>query len=65
MPIYEYVCKECGERFERLLMSLDSENTVTCPYCNSEEVDRVISSFASFGFDSEGGSCAPTTGRYG
>jgi len=58
MPIYEYVCKQCGERFEKLVLRLASqpgERTPVCPYCGSEEVERAVSPFASFG-----DSCAPT-----
>jgi len=30
MPVYEYVCKECGERFEKLVMRLAAEEQTTC-----------------------------------
>ncbi len=54
MPIYEYVCGECGERFERLLMSVSAQDEVVCPFCGSDQVERAVSCFSSFG------SCAPT-----
>jgi putative FmdB family regulatory protein len=44
MPIYEYVCDECGEDFERLFMSPDERpDEMTCPECGSTEVQRVFS----------------------
>lgn len=49
MPIYEYVCKKCGERFERLVMTLSSQDDIICPYCGSDEVDRAVSWFSSLG----------------
>ena len=59
MPIYEYVCNECGERFEKLLFRLAAEEHITCPYCGSHEIERAVSGFATFG------SCAPTARGYG
>ncbi|MDR7415993.1 MAG: zinc ribbon domain-containing protein [Armatimonadota bacterium] len=45
MPIYEYVCETCGERFEELVLGR-SWQTVTCASCGSQQVRRVISVFA-------------------
>jgi putative FmdB family regulatory protein len=33
MPLYEYQCKECGRRTEKIQKYTDAELTV-CPYCN-------------------------------
>lgn len=46
MPIYEYSCKACGERFEELVSTSDPD-TVSCPGCRSGEVDRLYSAFAT------------------
>ena len=40
MPIYEYVCKECGREFELLIRG---ELTPQCPSCESEKLERLIS----------------------
>jgi|FaiFalFF_MnMetaG_3_1042247.scaffolds.fasta_scaffold15928_3 putative FmdB family regulatory protein len=45
MPIYEYVCETCGERFEELVLG-SSGQIVTCASCGSEQVRRVLSVFA-------------------
>lgn len=58
MPVYEYVCNECGERFERLVMAMSGPEGIKCPYCGSLEVQRAVSAFAS------SGSCYPTR-RFG
>jgi putative FmdB family regulatory protein len=42
MPIYEFECKKCGKRFERLMLSLDDKNP-ECPVCNNEEVRKIMS----------------------
>lgn len=44
MPIYEFKCTKCGEFFEVLVMAKDSDDTVNCPKCKSEEFERVLSS---------------------
>ncbi|MDP2728418.1 MAG: zinc ribbon domain-containing protein [Dehalococcoidia bacterium] len=59
MPIYEYVCVQCGERFERLILSQEARERIACPYCASQEVERAISAFATIGF------CAPTPKGFG
>jgi len=41
MPIYEFECGECGERFEELASS--SEAGGTCPSCGSREARRLFS----------------------
>ena len=44
MPVYEYECESCGERFQRLFMSPeDRPSQIDCPECDSTEVHRVFS----------------------
>ena len=43
MPIYEYECKECGQRFEALV---SASTKAACPSCQSEQLDRMLSVFA-------------------
>ena len=47
MPIYEFVCHECGETFEELVFSASNINQVSCPKCSSPEVVKKMSTFAS------------------
>ena len=35
MPIYEYECRECGQRFERM-QSFHDEPIRVCPHCGGE-----------------------------
>lgn len=47
MPIYEYRCKVCDERFS-LLQPVGADKTnVHCSTCESTEVERLLSTFAS------------------
>ncbi len=47
MPIYEYKCRDCGDKFEKLVRSLvrpaSSEADLKCPVCRSPKVERQIS----------------------
>lgn len=52
MPIYEYVCEACGERFDKLFRSMSgSEETpaVECPACHTLRTRRIVSSFGLAG----------------
>lgn len=41
MPVYEYVCKKCGELFERVeTVSEHDPAKVRCPVCKSKQVER-------------------------
>lgn len=41
MPLYEYLCKKCGNRFEKIQKFSDPE-IKECPQC-SGEVERLLS----------------------
>jgi putative FmdB family regulatory protein len=47
MPIFEFVCQECGTPFEELVRSARAVDEVSCPHCNSSQVTKQISTFAS------------------
>jgi len=46
MPIYEYTCKSCDTRFERLVKSMSNSEKIDCPKCGSKETSRNLSVFA-------------------
>lgn len=45
MPIFEYACNQCEQRFEKLLRKSDQE--VDCPKCQSQDLRKLFSTFAS------------------
>ena len=53
MPIYEYRCESCAERFEELVRRPD--DPVACPECGGERAERLLSTFAGVG----GGGSSP------
>ena len=44
MPIYEYACQTCGHEFEALVRS---DTVPACPGCQSPELDKRLSVFAT------------------
>jgi putative FmdB family regulatory protein len=49
MPLYEYVCEDCSDRFDRLVNLRDAGNGVRCQECDSANVRRLVSTFARVG----------------
>jgi putative FmdB family regulatory protein len=47
MPIFEYLCKDCGHPFEKIVPRYDSE--VDCAKCKSANVEKQLSVFAVAG----------------
>ena len=64
MPIYEFRCNRCGHTFSRLQKINTDTSKMSCPECDHETVERLLSTFASTGSrsDGAGASCAPSSG---
>ena len=61
MPIYEYKCKKCGEKFDAYRPFIGSDKSVKCPKCGSKAPERLMSIFSS-----KGSSCgAPPFSGFG
>lgn len=59
MPIYEFKCNDCENEFETLVFAKDE--SVGCPKCNSNNVQRLMSTCA---FKTEAG-FTPSKGSSG
>lgn len=47
MPMYSFVCKTCGQPFDKRLRMSQSDVVQACPECGSEETrKRITSAFA-------------------
>jgi putative FmdB family regulatory protein len=57
MPIYEYLCARCGNRFEEIVPS-SSSPAPDCPECGAKRPERLISAPGAVG--GRAGSGAPT-----
>jgi putative FmdB family regulatory protein len=40
MPLYEYVCRKCSQKFEELVFG---NTKPACPHCQSKDLERVLS----------------------
>ena len=45
MPIYEFQCTACGERFEILSSFADRDEKAVCPECGGRDVSQVLGGF--------------------
>jgi len=54
MPIYDYRCTDCDERYDQLVRR--AEDVVACPSCGSEHSERLLSVFAGIGTSSKASS---------
>ena len=69
MPIYEYRCESCSDKFEVLTRFAERDRVQVCPSCESTKTRVMVSSFAFAGAgdslqsmdlgggESTGGSC--------
>ena len=53
MPIYEYTCVTCSNRFDKRRSMSQMNDDAPCPDCGSES-RRVLSLFAAFSSDGNG-----------
>jgi putative FmdB family regulatory protein len=64
MPIYEFVCPKCKNRFEELVIRRSDYTDVKCPECGYEETERVVSTFSggAKGSGIDMGGCGSSSG---
>ena len=70
MPIYEYICEDCGARYEQIVMSRGQK--ISCPKCSSSSHTLQLSVFStnsrsnsSASESSSPGGCASTPNTCG
>ncbi|PKO15002.1 MAG: hypothetical protein CVU39_13085 [Chloroflexi bacterium HGW-Chloroflexi-10] len=70
MPLYEYICNDCGQPFEKMLRFSEADQVPVCPMCSGANTRKRISLFASSGTasntaSSAGSSCSSSpTSRF-
>ena len=68
MPLYEYQCSQCGGEFEKMVRFSEADQIPACPYCQSQDARKKISTIAARGVSlnaanaSVSSSCAPRGG---
>lgn len=43
MPIYDFICNKCEQKFEKLVKMADREKEVDCPNCNGGKAHMTVS----------------------
>ena len=60
MPLYTYLCKDCGKKFD-LLIGVTSEKTkFECVKCGSKNIEKIFGSFTVGASDSKSSSSGPS-----
>jgi len=61
MPIYEFECKKCGERFEAIRPMGDTGKKLSCPECGARAPKKVPAVFAAGSSRGGGAACGPSS----
>jgi len=60
MPVYTYICKDCGEKFD-LLIGVSSEKVeLKCKKCGSKDIEKALTTFSVRNSGSSSGSSGPS-----
>lgn len=45
MPLFDYLCRKCGHKYEEIVRSADVSLPVACPQCGTQDTERQIVRF--------------------
>lgn len=65
MPIYEYRCLQCNNKFDKLVRMGTEDVEIECPVCHGKKARKIVSLFGAKGGDTQATSvtsCAPSGG---
>ncbi len=67
MPVYEYFCRDCHTKYDKLRPVREADAPVACPTCNTENSVRALSVFIVHNATGRAGSSAASemTSSYG
>ncbi|MCK5306821.1 MAG: zinc ribbon domain-containing protein [Candidatus Omnitrophica bacterium] len=57
MPVYTYICEDCGEKFDLLIGMTSEKVELKCSKCGSKKIKKTFSSFSVKSSSSSGPSC--------
>lgn len=46
MPVYTYICKNCGEKFDLLVGVTSEKIAYECKKCGSKNIEKTIGAFS-------------------
>lgn len=61
MPMYEYECQTCGQKFSQFVSLSKRDEAQECPNCGQTKSERMVSMVSSL---SGGGSCGSSGGHF-
>ncbi len=47
MPIYDFECNHCGEKFSKFVLTVSGVAKVKCKFCKSSDVRKLITGFST------------------
>jgi putative FmdB family regulatory protein len=59
MPIYEYKCDACGNKFEKLVRRSEESAGLACPSCGGTHLSQEFSTFAAHASSAPSGEQMP------
>ena len=59
MPIYEFLCEKCLNRFDKLAAGMNDTSPTACPKCNSTSTKKQISRFSAHAASDQTGGDEP------
>ncbi|MCM8766780.1 MAG: zinc ribbon domain-containing protein [Candidatus Omnitrophica bacterium] len=64
MPTYQYICNDCGQKFDFYMSISEKESgkKPNCPNCNSSNVIKVFGNITIIGSRSGGSNLPPVCG---
>jgi putative FmdB family regulatory protein len=65
MPIYEYRCESCGDKFEKLVRRASDAMEAGCPSCGEKHLEQQYSTFAARGGSASDSNFTPAATRCG
>ncbi|MBL7132182.1 MAG: zinc ribbon domain-containing protein [Candidatus Omnitrophica bacterium] len=60
MPVYAYICKDCGEKFDLLIGVTSERIEFKCKKCNSKNIEKRLGAFSVGGTDNQSASSGPS-----
>jgi putative FmdB family regulatory protein len=60
MPMFEFQCRQCGHRFETLVLSA-TRSATSCPSCDGKDLEKLYSVFGTSSGHATGRSSAPVS----
>jgi putative FmdB family regulatory protein len=62
MPIYEYICQDCGTRVEALRPMKDADAPIQCTTCRGDHTTRQLSRIFATGASNEAATASVSGG---